>query len=247
MDVVCITQARLASRRLPNKVLIPLYSNFNALSILSQRLRYSKSIDRHLFAVSDEPNISPILDFLRSASLDFQLGSPHDLALRYAKVLSDYDDCIIVRVTSDCPLVDPCIVDQAVKIFVDGNFDYVSNYTPANLSLFCNGSDVEVFTKATLKRLINLFPSLRDREHITFPLWDGRMPDIRHYLMSPTTGCDYSDVRITLDYEEDASVLRKILLVSNNIYLNLHEIVQIYRQQSLFTINGNHHYSEGWS
>lgn len=246
MEVICITQARLTSTRLPGKVLLPLFNGMNSIDILSERLSRSKKIDRHLFVVPEDAEDRLLCEYLTTAGLEHCQGSANDLVKRYLKSLDDVDDCIIVRVTSDCPLVDYKIVDSAISTFLEGQYDYVSNYTPAEESRFCNGSDVEVLTKSTLLRLFREFPARRDREHVTFPLWDGRLPDIRHFRMSPGSGIDYSDIRITLDYTEDAFVIEKILKLAGDLHCSLEKIAEIYRTESLKDVNGNHHYAEGW-
>ena len=85
----------------------------------------------------------------------------------------------------------------------------------------------------------------KDREHVTFPLWDGRYKN-QHVKILPNYGQDFSDVRITLDYMEDLDVIRKILQYYGGIHPPLETTVEIYRRLGLNKLNGMHNYDEGW-
>ena len=244
--VVCLVQARIHSTRLKGKVLLPILNDLNSLDLIYRRLSNASMLDDLLFTIPSCVSEKPLGDFLDRRCYNYSAGATTDLVDRYISSLSHYDNCIIVRVTSDCPLVDAAVVDEAVKRYLHTSADYCSNYTPANKATYCNGSDVEVFSLDLLKNLKQVYTDRRDREHVTFPLWDGRMPNIQHELLMVKDGLSYSDVRITLDYTEDLEVLRQILTALGDIHAPLRDIVTVYRDHGLSRLNGHHHYSEGW-
>jgi len=245
MTAICVVQARMSSSRLPAKALLPLTGSLSSIDLISMRLAKSKLIDKTIFAIPSCETSEPLLTHLRLINANYYLGSKSDLVGRILDATSAYRDCTIVRITADCPFVDPQIVDRAIQLYRDGSFDYVSTYTPASTSRYCNGSDVEVFGRSLLEDLHSRYTSDEDREHVTFPLWDGRMI-VYHKQMSPPGDVDWSDVRITLDYQEDLVVIRQILQLSQNVFMPMADIVRLYRSHDLGKINGFFHFAAGW-
>ena len=244
--VIVLIQARLTSSRFPNKILQELYGQLNSIDVIYQRLQRSTVINEIRFCIPDTSDNDSLESFLIDSAYPYSRGSENDLISRYLDSTSDLlSEDLIVRITSDCPLVDPSWVDHAVNVLIDKNADYCSNYTPAASSFFCNGSDIEVFPKRILEKLSATFLEPKDREHVTFPLWDGRLKN-HHVRIMPRDSSDFSDVRITLDYLEDLLVIRKILQYYGGIYPSLETIIDIYRRLNLRELNGMHHYAEGW-
>ena len=161
---------------------------------------------------------------------------------RYLKAAFEFNVEKIVRITADCPLVDPNILDKCINF--SNEYDYVSNNTPPEESDYANGSDVEVFSTRLLQRRAKSYKSIRDNEHVTFPMWDGRMKICKYRLKKEVSD---KNVRITIDNEEDLKVIRDILIYSDNIFINYESIVKIYNKLDLHKINGKYHYSEGWN
>ncbi|QNJ20819.1 hypothetical protein SynA1825c_02534 [Synechococcus sp. A18-25c] len=203
-------------------------------------------LDDFKFIVPSDQSSNALVKYLEESCYKYHRGSLNDLVSRHLSALDEYEDCVIVRVTSDCPLVDPKLLDLAVKTYFEGSYEYVSTYTPANLSKFCNGSDIEVFSKSTLIKVSNFFDSPKDREHVTFPLWDGRLSGIKRLLLAPASGENYSDVRITLDYQEDLEVLKILLETAKDIHAPLPSFVEIYRNQGLSRLNSQYSFDQGW-
>ena len=233
----------MTSSRLPGKILSDITGELNSIKLLSHRIQNANMIDRHIYAIPDSSANDSLANYLNSMNYDYIRGSESDLISRYMLAVNDAD--IIVRITSDCPLVDPAWIDVAVSLLKATNADYVSNYTPASTSLFCNGSDIEVFKRQTLLELDKKFLDPTDREHVTFPLWDGRL-DVTHLKMNSLLGDDISDVRITLDYEEDLEVLRRLANIINLKSATLTEIVSAYRKFGMSQLNGRFEYNAGW-
>ena len=243
---ICLIQARTESSRLPGKVLLPLFDDKCSIDILYERLLCSNFISKIIFIVPESETSDPLYEYIQAIGARVVRGSQNDLISRHLNAVSNYNECNIIRITSDCPLVDPYWVDKSISLHIDHNVDYTSTYTPASESLFCNGSDVEVFSKSLLLKLSDNYLSQQDREHVTFPLWDGRMPEIKHLRMSRYLNDNYSDVRLTLDYKEDLEVIRKLLSYANNTLASLDDLVKIYRRLSCYQDNGFFDFAAGW-
>ena len=245
MKNICLVQARLGSTRFPQKVIQTIHKDLTIIDLLFKRLSRSKYLDEIIFSIPDLSSDDKLANLLNKKNIIFKRGDPYDLINRYMKTLEKYKNCNIIRITSDCPLVDPFWIDKSIKLFIEKELTYCSNYTPAYLSKFCNGSDIEIFTKETLMKIDKNFKNKKDREHVTFPLWDGRL-DVNSLNISTFIEKDISDIRITIDYPEDLIVLKNL---SKNLCLenaSLYEIADEYRKQKLDKINGMHSYNEGW-
>jgi len=243
---VALIQARMESSRLPGKVLLPLYKDMCAIDVLYERLLRSRMITKTIFIIPEASTSDALHDYIRRLGASVVRGSTNDLVARHLQAISSIHECNIIRVTSDCPLVDPAWVDKCIYLHNENCADYTSTYTPAPESLFCNGADIEVFSKSMLQHLYVQYPSHKDREHVTFPLWDGRMKHIKHLKMSRYLGQDFSDVRFTLDYQEDLEVIRSVLADADDIHLSLEILVAIYRKLSCNKLNGSFDYAAGW-
>ena len=155
--------------------------------MLHKRLELSSVIDEIRFCIPDSIENDCLELFLKNLGYSFTRGSEDDLITRYQAATYDLSkDDLIVRVTSDCPLVDPCWINHAVKTIIDNNADYCSNYTPAESSRFCNGSDIEVFPKE-FSGTFGSFSDPKDREHVTSPYGMG---DTRVSKKMPNDGQD---------------------------------------------------------
>jgi len=224
---------------------MPIYKKHNALSLLHARLKKSRLLDEHIYLIPDTIENQILKEWLDYNKYKYSIGPEYDLVQRHL-ISCPKDTNIIVRITSDCPLVDPAWVDVAISLFKVLEIDYISTYTPASTSKFCNGSDIEVFSFQTLKLLANNFYEPRDKEHVTFPLWDGRAQKscmtLNSLIQDPI-----NDIRITLDYEEDLTALRILGEQINLESANLSDIVKAYRSSGLSRLNGHFKYDAGWN
>ena len=240
MYAVAIVQARTTSTRLPGKVLANITNELNSIDLIWKRLSGSKLLRHLLFAVPSS-DLS-LIKYLKSKNYPFVVGDENDVMSRYSLAISNYPHAThIVRITADCPLVDPSILDTALSFA--SKYDYISNNTPPNLSTFANGSDVEVISHSAFRQLDLFCTTPRDREHVTFPLWDGRL-NIQHFLMHSAS--NDSQVRITLDYSEDLEVLRQLSNHLNLIDCTYSDILACYKLYGLAQINGHFDPAAGW-
>ncbi|MDB3903046.1 aminotransferase class III-fold pyridoxal phosphate-dependent enzyme [Amylibacter sp.] len=191
--VVCIVQARSGSSRLPRKIFTRI-GDFNLLQWIDFRLSSCILIDEVIFAlpVSDkEENIQEQLSF---SAVNYVNVPEKDVLSRYYSVASLAKADVIVRITADCPFIDPIIVDQVIKQFFKNGNQYLSNTNPPS---FPDGLDVEVFTYNVLREAFNNTTLVSDREHVTPFI-------IRNYASDNVEAeWDLSSLRITIDDKDD--------------------------------------------
>jgi spore coat polysaccharide biosynthesis protein SpsF len=163
MKIDVIIQARMGSTRLPGKVLKKL-NGITLLESLIQQLNYCKLIDRIIIATTTNPEDDEIFNFLEQFSLDVFRGSSLDVLDRYYQCAKKFNCKHIVRLTSDNPLIDPSIVDETLKEYIENDFDYVNNFTNRT---YPKGTESEVFSFNALKTTWENAISKFDREHVT--------------------------------------------------------------------------------
>ena len=151
-----IIQARIGSKRLPSKVLSEI-NNQSLLEILFCRLKRCKLIDEIIFAIPNTEENIKLGDHIKSFGGKVFFGSENDVILRYFNCAIQENLETIIRVTSDCPLVDFREVDNFLKLYRKVNLDnlYLSNFTPPETSSYCNGSDIEIIS-GSIARFVRL-------------------------------------------------------------------------------------------
>ena len=120
MKNICLVQARLGSRRFPEKIIKEVKNELTVLDILFKRLSKSELIDEIIFCIPNSISDDKLAAFLDKRNINYKRGHPENLIDRYINSLKDFNDCIIIRVTSDCPLVDPFWIDKSIQ----GKIDY---------------------------------------------------------------------------------------------------------------------------
>jgi glutamate-1-semialdehyde 2,1-aminomutase/spore coat polysaccharide biosynthesis protein SpsF len=193
---VAIIQARLGSTRLPGKVLKPL-GNGIVLDHAIERCRAIPSIDAVVIATTDREEDRAVAAAAERAGALVHRGSAEDVLSRYAGAAGLAEADIVLRVTSDCPLIDPAICDRVIRLRGDTKADYAANNMPR---LYPHGLDCEVFTREALARADREATAAYDREHVT--PWLRRHPELRRTsLIGP--GWPSMQQRWTLDFPED--------------------------------------------
>ena len=241
-----IVQARLGSSRYPYKVLERI-NNKSLLQILFSRLKKSNSISNITFAIPDNKENFPLQQHIKEFGGEVFLGNEDDVMLRYFECAKKQNLDTIVRITSDCPLIDYREIDKFIEVYNTIDFDnlYLSNFTPPDNSSYCNGSDIEIFSKNMLEEAIINFNNKKDREHVTFQFWDGRF-SCRHLKMHWEGKEQINKIRITVDYKEDIEVIKRLEDVIDLEKASLEEICQKYLELNLNLINGNFDSKAGW-
>lgn len=161
--ILAILQARTSSTRLPGKVLLPLCGKPMILRQVERILR-SKMIDHLVVATSVDSSDNPLVAVCQEAGIPFRRGSLNDVLDRFWESAKDSGADHVVRLTGDCPLCDPEVIDQLVQFHLSHGFDYTSNIDPPT---YPDGLDVEVFRVSCLHQAWKEASLYSEREHVT--------------------------------------------------------------------------------
>jgi spore coat polysaccharide biosynthesis protein SpsF (cytidylyltransferase family) len=200
-----VIQARMGSTRLPGKVIAPVCGH-PIIWHIADRLGYSKRLAGHIVATSAGADCDPIRDAAAHYGLECFSGPEDDLIQRLGGAARHCGADAIVRVTADCPFVDPLLVDRMVDVFDQRGqeIDCVVNYLPRR---FPHGLDLEVYPLRLLDRLDREVSNAYDREW--FPSFVSTRPEV-YRIASVTSEEDLSSQRWTVDYPEDLEFCRAV-------------------------------------
>jgi spore coat polysaccharide biosynthesis protein SpsF len=198
-----IVQARMGSSRLPGKVLMDLGGE-TVLARVVQRVRRAALVQQIIVATSVSEKDDAVVSECERIDVQCFRGSEHDVLDRYYKCAEACVADVVVRITADCPLIDPDLVDITIQAFLNNRCDYASN---ALVPTYPRGLDVEVFTMTALARTSCEARKAYEREHVTPYLYEH--PELFR-LVSLKAAADYSNYRWTLDTAEDLELLRAI-------------------------------------
>ena len=198
MKVVAIIQARMGSTRLPGKVMKEILGKPVILWDLD-RISLSKLIDEIVVAVPYGKENDVIVDTIKEYNdkIVTTRGSEDDVLDRYYQAAVQTNADVVVRITSDCPLIDPVVIDQVIEQFLDNDCDYCSN---SHIRTYPRGLDTEVFSFKTLEEAWNEARKDYEREHVTPYIIEN--PD-KFKLLNVANDIDLSHLRWTLDTKED--------------------------------------------
>ncbi len=234
--VLIVIQARIGSSRLPGKA-VKLLAGKPVLTHVIDRLHRVKNADQIICATTWEDRAEEILAICASQHIGAYQGSTDDVLARYHEAVVRFGADHVVRITSDCPLIDPGVVDALIALYRDQGADYANNIEPRT---YPHGLDCEIFSAVRLAQAAREASAPREREHVT--PWLREHPDLKRcYLTQP--GPNLADRRWTLDYPEDLAffetLLRQYPAASNapfqeiDAFLNHHpEIVALNAQRS---------------
>ncbi|MBU3576932.1 aminotransferase class III-fold pyridoxal phosphate-dependent enzyme [Polynucleobacter sp. UK-Kesae-W10] len=231
MKIVAIVQARMGSTRLPDKVM-RLIQGRPMIELLLSRLSKSAEITQIVVATSDDPKNQSLVDHVRNLGYLCVQGSENDVLSRYMRVVDLVDPDIIIRITGDCPLVDPQLVDEFIRAYRVGQVDYCSNVNPPS---YPDGLDIEVFSALALRQAALEAKDSFDREHVTPYL--RRSEDFKKINLSQSE--DLSDLRWTVDEAPDLKVITSVFdYFSPNIHFGWREVFELQRDHpELFVAN----------
>jgi spore coat polysaccharide biosynthesis protein SpsF len=210
MKILCITQARVGSTRLPRKVLKKIKGK-TLLEIHLRRARKSKMITKLKVATTIEDEAAKIVSIAKKLGIESFRGPVNDVLERYyLAALPDTPD-YVVRLTSDCPLIDSSEVDRVIEKCIDGNYDYASN---ALEPTFPDGMDTEVFKFSVLKKAYREATLKSDREHVTPYIWRNSSVKGGKIFRSLSVKYhkDFSKYRLTVDTKDDFNLIKKLIL-----------------------------------
>lgn len=208
LQIVTIIQARSSSTRLPDKILLPL-ANAPLLYRMYERVAASKLKGTIVIATTTDSNDDKVAELCNEYNLNCFRGHPTDLLDRHYKTALKFNADSVVKIPSDCPLIDKDIIDLVISFYLRNftEYDYVSNLHP---STYPDGNDVEIMSMNALKNAwLNASRDL-EREHTTPYLWEN--PDkFRIGNVTWKSGLDYSmSHRFTIDYQEDYNFIKAV-------------------------------------
>lgn len=240
-SVTAILQARTGSSRLPGKVLADL-SGRPLLAFLIERLQRCIEIDRIILATTDQPADDELAELGIRLGIGVVRGSQQDVLARYALAADATNAPVLVRITGDCPLLDPGLVSAVITDFQEKKVDYLSNCLPPT---FPDGLDVEVFTKEALLEAQVSCSDPFQREHVTPWIRDCG----RFQIGSFQHNADLSSHRWTVDEPEDLEVVRAVVsYFGGRSDFSWLEVLKLQDQQpALFTANTRFVRNEGAS
>jgi spore coat polysaccharide biosynthesis protein SpsF len=205
-DVAVVVQARMSSTRLPGKVLEELHDGRRTLDLVIERLRRARELDAIVLATSDEPSDDPVVQRAGELGVAVVRGPLADVLERYRLAAAQIGPEAVVRITGDCPLVDPGLVDHLVHTWRSGRADYVANvFEPRS---FPKGLDIEVVSTSALLTAAAEATDPADREHVT-PFIRSRPERFAGQGLWLTPA--HPEIRLTLDTPADLAALRALL------------------------------------
>ena len=208
IKIVTVIQARTGSSRLPNKILLPL-SDAPLLFRMYERVAISKLKGTIVVATTTDKSDDKVEQLCNDYQINCYRGHPTDLLDRHYQAAKLLNADAIVKIPSDCPLIDSDIIDKVLRFYLDNSdkFDYVSNLHPAS---YPDGNDVEIMSYEALKNTWENAKLELEREHTTPYFWEN--PDkfkIGNVVWE--TGLDYSmSHRFTIDYEKDYNFIKQV-------------------------------------
>lgn len=237
MKIGVVIQARMGSTRLPGKVMKNLVDQ-SVLAHVIERVKQSELINEIIIATSILEQDDPISAEALNNNVKVFRGSETDVLSRYYLAAKKNELDIIIRVTSDCPLIDPFVLDDMINLFLKNSYDIVSNAgAEASKRTFPRGLDAEMFSYKSLKQAYKLAKEEYQREHVTPYIYENT-DNIYYYKNS----IDYSNHRWTLDTKEDfdflTAVYDRLYAGNHNFYMT--DIIKLIENEPiLYSINSH--------
>lgn len=217
--IIAIIQARTGSTRLPNKVLMPLMGKPMIAHVI-ERVKAAQKVEQIVLATTTHESDKALADVAESLGVKCYRGSEDDVLDRYYQAAKTHNASVIVRITGDCPVIDPKVIDQTIGLFQSDNYAYANNFIHRT---FPDGLDTEVFTSDALETAWKEAQLKSEREHVTPYLY-------KHPDKFPQAGLvqapDLSHYRWTVDEPVDFEFIQAIYeaLYPQNPFFDMHDI-----------------------
>lgn len=234
MTVVAIIQARMTSSRLAGKVLADICGK-PALQRMIDRVRGARLIDSIVVATTTNTTDDPVLRLCDAIGVAVYRGDESDVLGRIFEAARSASANAVVRLTADCPMIDPGVIDEIVTVFKQGDFDYVSN---CDTRTYPDGLDVEICTFDALQQAHHEAKHAFAREHVT-PYIRGSHPqfgDGKFRRKQVTFAADFAHVRWTLDTADDLKRIRRLVGSLPEGYTWLHALSLATKQPELLGV-----------
>ena len=240
LKVVAIIQARMGATRLPGKVLADIAGRPMLWHVVNRACR-AKLLGGVVVATSVDPLDDPVVAFCEQEGTPCFRGSEDNVLDRYYQAARWIGADPIVRITADCPLLDPNVVDSVVKYFMEGDYDYVSNTGPPT---FPDGLDTEVFSSKALERAWREAKWQSEREHVTSYM--RKHPELFR-IGNVTYPQDLSSMRWTVDEPQDLEFVRTVYDHLESMSSGMADVLDVLRRHpELMEINASIGRNEGY-
>lgn len=203
-DNLLIIQARMSSTRFPGKVLEDLHGQ-PMISYQIERLKKSSLIDQIVVATSMADSDNSLSEYLQSIDQAVIRGPLEDVLSRFLQVLDIYEPDYFIRITGDCPLVMPDLLDSMIREFEKSDLDYLSNVLEPS---YPDGLDIEIIKTSAIRRLSNYDLSPTEREHVTLGIYSRAS---QYKLKNYNSNLAMQEERWTVDYPEDLEFIKRIV------------------------------------
>lgn len=221
VKVGAIVQARIGATRLPGKVLEIITGEPMVWHVVN-RLRLSKKLHNIILAIPDAKEDDVLEDFAREQNISYFRGSQQDVLSRYYEAAKTFHCEVVARITADCPLIDPEVVDQVIERHLASGADYTSNTIERT---FPRGMDTEVFSRQTLERTYREARQPYEREHVTPYIYEH--PNMFQLQNVEAQGeARRPEIRLTVDYQEDLELVRRICQSLGEKSLRVVEVIR---------------------
>ncbi len=224
-SVKVVLQARMSSTRLPGKVLRKI-NNEPMIYWQIHRILQSKKINELVVAISDDTSDDVLADYLNSINQKLVRGSLHNVLDRFLKVEEIYKSQVTIRLTADCPLVMPKLIDQFIGVFLNSKADYLSNTIEPT---YPDGLDIEIFRSRTLEQLSSFQINDLEKEHVTLGIINRKE---KFKLIGFKNDSNLSHFRWTVDTERDFKFVSMIYKNFKNqeLTFDLSDLLDFFRR-----------------
>lgn len=232
MKINASIEARMTSTRLPGKVLMEIKRK-PALELMIERVKKSKFIDSVIVATTVNKTDDVIIELCKRLGVKYYRGSEEDVLQRVLQAHKLFRSDIIVQLTGDCPLIDPSLIDECVKFYINNDYDHVSNSVERSYPI---GMDVQVFSTKVLEEVSKKTNDPPDREHVGKYIYTSGEYCI--YILKAEGELFWPDLGITLDTIEDFQLIKIIFEHFEDNNFTILDIVKFLRQnEHLLDIN----------
>lgn len=206
MKIVATIEARMTSSRLPGKVMMPALGR-PMLAHLTRRLKAVPSIDKIVLATTVNATDDVLVDFAEKDGINVFRGSEEDVMSRVIGAAELAQADVVVEITGDCPIIDPDLVEQTIRVFMRNNAVYCAN---SFISSYPDGMDVQVMTLEALKRSFSMTDDPLDREHVSRHIVQNPQLFPHVYLIAPPS-LHWPGLGLTLDEPADYELIRTLI------------------------------------
>jgi spore coat polysaccharide biosynthesis protein SpsF len=226
MKIVATIEARMTSSRLPGKVMLPALGR-PMLAHLTSRLKAVLSIDEIVLATTVNATDDVLVDFAEKDGIKVFRGSEEDVMARVIGAAESAQADVVVEITGDCPIIDPDLVEQTIRVFKRNNAVYCAN---SFISSYPDGMDTQVITLEALKKSFSMTADPQDREHVSRHIVNNPQLFPHVYLVAPPS-LHWPGLGLTLDEPADYELIRTLIenLGKDNLLFGCGDVIRFLR------------------